>query len=247
MSTELAIEVRGVSISYPSRANVLTDVSFCLPRGSGIGLMGRNGAGKSTLVKALCGTLQPDRGSISVLGSTNIYHSIETKLRVGVVHQRMTFDMMLTVRDNLRNAASLRGVRWSSVARSLDSLMDEVGVPEEQLSRTVFTLSGGEMRRVQLIRALMLNPEVLIVDEPTTGLDIEARSALLDILAQRMAEGMSMVLCSHYGREVQKACSSILCIKDGRVAYEGTLCGFSALSESRDIEEAFVKLVGEGD
>lgn len=213
-----AVDVANLTKRYRARSeNAVDHVAFRLEEGEIIGLLGRNGAGKTTLIKMLCGVVPPSEGSIIVLGLDLKLASMEVKRLIGVAHQRLTFDMFLTGRDNLQIAAALRGLRWSHVKSTADGLVNIFGL-QNKLSVPVWTLSGGEMRRLQVVRALLKVPRLLFLDEPSAGLDVEGRHQVWSLLHQlRNDNGVTILWTSHYVEELERNCDRVMIIDRGRL------------------------------
>lgn len=197
------------------------DLSFRVKKGELFAFLGVNGAGKSTTISILCGQLPRDSGQVLVCGE-NIDHSRDNlKRRLGVVFQNSVLDSVLTVRDNLKSRAALYGitgkafqVRLSQLAKLLDF--------EDLLDRTVGKLSGGQRRRIDIARALLHKPEILVLDEPTTGLDPQTRRLLWDVVSQlRQQEHMTVFLTTHYMEEAADA-DFVVILDSGSIAAEGT-------------------------
>ena len=178
-----------------------------------------NGAGKSTTISMICGRLAPDSGSISVCGSRP--GSAETARRLGVVFQNSVLDSALTARDNLRTRAALYGIRGQEFSNRLDEL-SELLLLSDLLERPVGKLSGGQRRRIDIARALVHRPEILILDEPTTGLDPQTRRLLWQtVTGLRKSEGLTVFLTTHYMEEAADS-DYVVIIDVGSVAAEGT-------------------------
>lgn len=242
------VHARGLAFRYAGAdRDALAGVDLDVAAGGALGLMGLNGAGKTTLIKLLCGVLEPTGGRLEVLGSPRISRSPAAKARLGVMHQKMTFDMMLPALDNLKINASLHGRNWRTVrTRALD-LCAAFELTGDVLAQTTYTLSGGQMRRLQLVRALLLEPDLLIVDEPTTGLDLLARKALWSALRDLRADGTALLVCSHHPDEIEALCDRLLILHHGRGAAHGTLdevCARHAGTPGAALEDAFTAAVG---
>ncbi|AEW99680.1 ABC transporter ATP-binding protein [Streptantibioticus cattleyicolor] len=203
-------------------ANAVDHLSFTIATGSVVGLLGPNGAGKSTLTKLVCGITTPDAGHVRIFGRG--FHEADgaAKAQIGVVHQSATFDMMLPVLDNLRIAAAFKRLRWKAVERHVLAMLEEFGI-EKPLTQLVFTLSGGEMRRLQLVRALMGGPRLLLLDEPSAGLDVSGRRRLWQHIERMRRDHAATVLwTSHYVEELERNCGRILILDHGRLVRSGT-------------------------
>jgi ABC-2 type transport system ATP-binding protein len=197
--------------------NAVDQLSFDIPAEAVVGLLGPNGAGKSTLIKLLCGATLPDSGAVEVFGSDPAANGGRAKQDIGVVHQTGPFDMMLPALDNLRIAAKFKGLRWRDVRPWVDGLISAFGL-EHNLSQLTFSLSGGELRRLQVIRALLGSPPLLLLDEPSAGLDVGGRRevwSLLDTL--RRENGTTVVWTSHYVEELERNCQQVIILNRGRL------------------------------
>ncbi|WP_030060267.1 MULTISPECIES: ABC transporter ATP-binding protein [Streptomyces] len=202
--------------------NAVDGLSFTIEPGSVVGLLGPNGAGKTTLTKLLCGAAVPTAGRITVFGAGPSAHGGRAKLDIGVVHQSAPFDMMLTVLDNLRIAAVLKGVRWRNARPACYELLDALGL-KDALSQLVFTLSGGEKRRLQVVRALLGRPRLLLLDEPSAGLDVSGRRRIWELLRElREQDGTTVLWTSHYVEELERNCARVLIVDRGRLLEHGS-------------------------
>jgi ABC-type multidrug transport system ATPase subunit len=240
-----AIAVSSVRFRYPGAVtDALDEVSFAVPIGGAVGLMGLNGAGKTTLIKLLCGVLVPTAGRIDVLGTSRISRSVATKARLGVMHQKLTFDMMLPAIDNLKISARLHGYRWATVRRKAHELCQRFELDDAVLRQVTYTLSGGQMRRLQLVRAVLHDPDLLVVDEPTTGLDIVGRKALWSYLATLRSAGTTVVMCSHYPDEVEAICDDVLILDRGKPVAHGTGSELRGRYGCESLDDAFLAAVG---
>ena len=214
------IEIRNLTKSFGDIRAVL-DLSFSVRRGELFAFLGVNGAGKSTTISIMCGLLEKDGGSISICGTDTEKNMQSLKRRIGVVFQNSALDQALSVRDNLSVRAALYGIRGKEFARRLDELaelLDFGGL----LGRTVGKLSGGQRRRIDIARALLHRPEILILDEPTTGLDPQTRHLLWDVVTGlRGSEGLTVFLTTHYMEEAADA-DYVVILDSGSICAEGT-------------------------
>lgn len=219
------IEVSQLTKQYRLQASpTLTEVSFSINEGEIIGLLGPNGAGKTTLVKLLCGIIPATSGQISVLGLDPFKEGMAAKQKIGVVHQRVTFDLFLSMDDNLAIAAAFYGTRWSALKPSADKLLELFQLTGCR-TQPLFTLSGGQLRRLQVIRALLKRPRILILDEPSAGLDVTSRRDVWALLQKlRSEQGVTILWSSHYVEELERNCDRALVLK------EGALAGFERVS-----------------
>lgn len=217
---EHIIEIKNLNKSFGD-VRAVRDLSFCVKKGELFAFLGVNGAGKSTTISILCGQLKMDSGSVTVAGE-DIESSRESLARrLGVVFQNSVLDSALTVKDNLRSRAALYGIKgkkFDSRLAELAELLDFGGL----LDRTVGKLSGGQRRRIDIARALLHSPDILILDEPTTGLDPQKRKLLWDVVTSlRREEQMTVFLTTHYMEEAADA-DYVVILDSGAIAAEGT-------------------------
>ena len=217
---EHIIEIKNLNKSFGD-VRAVRDLSFCVKKGELFAVLGVNGAGKSTTISILCGQLKMDSGSVKVAGE-DIESSRESLARrLGVVFQNSVLDSALTVTDNLSSRAGLYGIqgkKFDSRLAELAELLDFGGL----LDRTVGKLSGGQRRRIDIARALLHSPDILILDEPTTGLDPQTRKLLWDVVTSlRREEQMTVFLTTHYMEEAADA-DYVVILDSGAIAAEGT-------------------------
>ena len=217
--TEPAIAIRNLGKTYapvgtaaPKRA--LDDVTFDVPAGSIFGLLGPNGAGKSTLINILAGLVNKTTGSAAIWGFDIDAHPRNAKASIGIVNQEIMFDPFFTPIETLDIQAGLYGVPKAK-RRSLD-LLRAVHL-EDKATAYARTLSGGMKRRLMVAKALVHNPPVLVLDEPTAGVDIELRQQLWAYVRELNAAGTTVVLTTHYLEEAEQLCDRIAIINHGRL------------------------------
>ena len=197
------------------------DLSFSVEAGSLFAFLGVNGAGKSTTIHILCGQLAKDGGTELIDGKDIDRDGAGTKELLGVVFQNSVLDGALSVRDNLQSRAALYGITGQAFAQRLEELADMLQF-RELLKRPVGKLSGGQRRRIDIARALLHRPKLLILDEPTTGLDPQTRKLLWDVIAGlRKQEHMTVFLTTHYMEEAAEA-DYVVILDSGAIAAEGT-------------------------
>ncbi len=214
------IEISHLCKSF-GEVKAVQDISFCVKEGELFAFLGVNGAGKSTTINMLCGQLEKDDGTILVCGKEQTGNSDEVKRNIGVVFQSSVLDSFLTVRDNLVNRAALYGIREAALEKRLIEL-DELLCFRELMKRPVGKLSGGQRRKIDIVRALLHEPKILVLDEPTTGLDPQTRKTLWDAIARmRTDKGMTVFLTTHYMEETADA-DYVVILDGGKIAAEGT-------------------------
>ena len=197
------------------------DLSFQVREGELFAFLGVNGAGKSTTINIICGQLARDSGSVRICGTELDAGDRQLRSKLGVVFQSSALDKMLTVRDNLASRAALYGVTGKEFARQLDELAELLDFGD-LLKRTLGKLSGGQRRRIDIARALVHDPRILILDEPTTGLDPQTRKLMWDAVQRmRREKQMTVFLTTHYMEEAADA-DYVVILDSGRIAAEGT-------------------------
>lgn len=217
---ENIIEIQGLCKSFGD-VKAVQELSFRVKEGELFAFLGVNGAGKSTTINILCGQLPKDSGSVLVCGSSLDSRPDEIKRSLGVVFQNSVLDKELSVRDNLRSRAALYGIRGREFRTRMEELAGLLCF-EDLLNRPVGKLSGGQRRRIDIARALLHRPRILILDEPTTGLDPQTRSSLWQVIGDlRRREKMTVFLTTHYMEEAADA-DFVVILDHGKIAAEGT-------------------------
>lgn len=201
--------------------HAVNDLGFHVKKGEFFAFLGVNGAGKSTTINILCGQLPKDGGSVKICGENLDEDPDAVKRKLGVVFQSSVLDKDLSVLDNLKSRAALYGIRGAAFAARLSELARTLEF-ENLLKRPVGKLSGGQRRRIDIARALLHRPEILILDEPTTGLDPQTRSLLWRVVRElRESEGMTVFLTTHYMEEAADA-DYVVILDHGKIAAEGS-------------------------
>lgn len=214
------IEISDLWKSYGS-VKAVRGLSFHVDEGELFAFLGVNGAGKSTTINIMCGQLDKDRGSVNISGYDLDGDMDLIKSKLGVVFQESLLDQPLSVFDNLKTRAALYGVTGDEFRNRLGELAEMLDF-KELLKRPVGKLSGGQRRRIDIARALIHGPEILILDEPTTGLDPQTRRILWNVIEDlRRNENMTVFLTTHYMEEAAGA-DYVLIIDDGQISAEGT-------------------------
>ena len=217
---ENIIEISGLSKSF-GEIRAVKNLSFSVKRGELFAFLGVNGAGKSTTISIMCGQLKKDSGSVRIDGCSIEERPDEIKRNLGVVFQSSVLDGALTVRDNLECRAALYGISGEAFKKRLSELAELLDL-KELLGRTVGKLSGGQRRRVDIARALIHEPKILILDEPTTGLDPQTRQMLWQVISTlRRDRDMTVFLTTHYMEEAADA-DEVVIIDSGSIAASGT-------------------------
>lgn len=212
------LQISGLNKSYGD-IKAVQDISFRVKEGELFAFLGVNGAGKSTTISIICGTLAKDSGEVIIDGES--VGSVNVKRKIGVVFQNSVLDRFLSVADNLKSRAACYGICGKEFQTRLDELCETFDL-KDILKRPVGKLSGGQRRRVDIARALISKPKILILDEPTTGLDPQTRKNIWEVLDRlRKTEGMTVFLTTHYMEEATDA-DYIVILDGGKIVAEGT-------------------------
>ena len=212
-----AVSFNKVAKTFPSpRGNIraIDDVSFAIEQGEFFGLLGPNGAGKTTLISILAGLARATSGSVSVLGHDVVADYAAARRKLGIVPQELVFDPFFTVRETLRIQSGYFGVRNNDAW--IDELLGHLGLADKA-DANMRQLSGGMKRRVLVAQALVHRPPVIVLDEPTAGVDVELRQTLWQFVARLNREGHTVLLTTHYLEEAEALCSRIAMLKQGRI------------------------------
>jgi lipooligosaccharide transport system ATP-binding protein len=234
------LAVSGLRKSYDGR-EVVAGVDFELKPGECFGLLGPNGAGKTTTLRLALGLTQPDSGDIVLLDHNVRENARAARTRVGVVPQLDNLDPDFTVRENLRVYGRYFGLTKADVEQRLPELLDYAGLTGRADAR-IQTLSGGMKRRLTLARALINDPDLLFLDEPTTGLDPQARHVIWERLRQLTLRGKTLLLTTHFMEEAERLCHRLAIMDHGRIICIGTPRELIAAH----IEPEVVEVYGDG-
>ncbi len=213
-----ALEINDVSKTYSNNFKALQNVNFKLQEGDFVGLLGVNGAGKTTLISSIAGINRFD-GQIKVMGHDVVSDVVKAKMNLGVVPQEIAFDPFLTVYKTLKFQSGLYGVKNNGAW--LDEILCGMHLVDKANANTR-SLSGGMKRRLMVAQALVHKPPLIILDEPTAGVDVEIRKNLWDFITKLHKDGHTILLTTHYLEEVEKLCNKIVMIDKGKVIAEST-------------------------
>jgi len=216
-----ALLVAGLRKSYGATV-ALDGVDLRVEPGTVLGLLGPNGAGKTSLVSIVAGLRRPDAGRVEVCGIDVARAPREVRARLGIAPQETGVYLPLRVRDNLRFFAGLAGLRRAEAAARIDEVAGALGL-ESLLDRRASQLSGGERRRVHTAIALLHRPELVLLDEPTTGADVRTRTQILDLVRDLARAGSAVVYSTHYLQEIETLGADVAFLDRGRVVARGTL------------------------
>jgi ABC-2 type transport system ATP-binding protein len=238
-----ALQISELRKRYPTGTEALKGVSLEIPDGEFFGLLGPNGAGKSTLIHCATGLAQPTDGAIRVFGHDAIDDPGEARAAVGLAPQELNLDWFLTVAETLDYHGGYFGMPKRDRRERAAELLDAFSLAEKRDERTR-TLSGGMKRRLILARALMHRPRLLILDEPTAGVDVELRLELWHYVQRINAEGTTILLTTHYLEEAEQLCGRIAFISEGEITAQGTSAELAARYGVASLEDAYLELVG---
>lgn len=231
------LAVGGLGKRYGSTI-VLGGVDMRIDAGQISALVGPNGAGKSTLTSIVAGTREPDTGSVALEGIDAVRHRRIAASRIGYAPQTLGVYPVLTARDNLRFFASLRGVRGDALHRDVDRAT-ELARLETFVDHQVRFLSGGQQRRLHAAVALLGRPALLLLDEPTAGVDVDTRAAILDTVRFLAAEGAAICYVTHYLTEVESLDAHVVMLADGDIQADGSVDELLAMVADDSIELVF--------
>jgi sodium transport system ATP-binding protein len=217
------------------------DLSFTVAPGEVYGLLGPNGAGKTTTLRMILGLLGPSEGHAAIAGFNSAEHPEEVKRRVGLVSASAGLYQGLSVREMLLFFADLYGVPMTEARAEVDNLATLLGL-EELLDRRCGTLSTGQRQRVSLARALVHRPPVMLLDEPTLGLDVLGSQVVSEYIEHLRAEGKAVILSTHYLDEAERLCTRFGLLHKGRLVIEGSLAELRSQTGCTSLVEMFLKL-----
>ncbi len=242
-----AISFKHLTKNYGSLV-ALNDVSLEIEEGEFFGLLGPNGAGKTTLISILAGLCRPTTGSVEVMG-----HDVQSDFRaarrlLGIVPQELVFDPFFTVRETLQFQSGYFGIKNNG--EWIDEILHHLGLADKA-NKNMRALSGGMKRRVLVAQALVHRPPVIVLDEPTAGVDVELRQSLWKFISRLNKEGHTIVLTTHYLEEAQELCGRIAMLKKGQIVALDTTANLLARANNSqtkdgDLEDVFMQIMSEG-
>jgi ABC-2 type transport system ATP-binding protein len=238
-----ALKIEKLTKTYSNGFLALDGVSLEVGAGKFVGLLGPNGAGKTTLINSVVSLARPDTGSVEVYGKDAFREFREARRMIGISPQEVNLDKFLTVREVLTFHAGYYGVPRKKAKEKAEEMLERFGLVEKRDQRTN-TLSGGMKRRVMFARALMHDPDVLFLDEPTAGVDVELRYSLWGYVRELNRGGMTILLTTHYLEEAEALCDEIALIDGGRIVDRGTSADLKDRYEAGNVEEVYMKVIG---
>lgn len=237
------ISVTGLKKSYGS-VPALSGISFEIKAGEFFGLLGPNGAGKTTTISIMSTILNPDGGSVSIAGNDLKKNPNECKKHIGVVPQEIALYNELSAWDNLMFWGSLYNVPKSALKEKIRSTLKLFGLDDRQQDK-IKTYSGGMKRRINIASALLHNPKILFMDEPTVGIDPQSRNLIFEVVEKLHRDGMTIVYTTHYMEEAERFCNRIGIIDKGAIVAQGTMDELKSMSKMKEtIAVTFANLDG---
>ncbi|MGA7837220.1 MAG: ABC transporter ATP-binding protein [Ignavibacteriaceae bacterium] len=227
------LEVSNLSKTFEN-VEALKRVSFSIQNGEFYGLLGPNGAGKTTTINIISTISQPDTGYVKINGMDLKNHSIECKKSIGVVPQEIALYNELSAHENLMFWGSLYSLNYADLQNKIDETMSLMGLTDRKGDK-IKTYSGGMKRRINIASALLHSPKILIMDEPTVGIDPQSRNLIFDVLEELHKNGMTIIYTTHYMEEAERLCDRIGIIDHGNIIAEGTI---DELRETTKAEES---------
>lgn len=217
-----AIEITELRKHYKGAwAAALDGLSLVVPEGKIVGLLGPNGAGKSTTINILCGLIRPDSGKVKMFGVDCIEHTLDVRAQIGVVPQHIALFPNLTAWENFYYIGRLYDIEDKYIKERAGMLLERLGL-EKHADKRVNRFSGGMKRRANIIASMLHYPEILVLDEPTAGVDVQSRAMILDFLKEYQAQGKTILYTSHLLDEAEKVCDEVVIVDEGKFIIKGT-------------------------
>ena len=238
-----ALELRGLTKRYDDGTLALDALDLEVPSGSFFGLLGPNGAGKTTLISAVCNLIRTTEGELKVFGLPS--SSLEARRLIGISEQEPNLDRFLTVRETLVYHGGYYGMDRATAEQRAEEMIDVFDLRAKRDVRAP-KLSGGMRRRLLLARALLHEPRLVILDEPTAGVDIELRHELWRYIRRLHEQGTTILLTTHYLEEAEALCEEIALIGAGKIIARDTAAGLKDRYEAESLEQVYLKTVASG-
>lgn len=239
------IKIESLSKKYKEAEMLsLNNVSLEINEGEIFGLLGPNGAGKTTLISMLCGLIKPTSGHFTIDGLDYQHRASKIKKIIGVVPQEYALYPTLTARENLQYFGSMYGLKGADLKDKVIETLDLLGLLKFA-DKQVQTFSGGMKRRVNLIAGILHNPKVLFLDEPTVGVDVHSKTAIIDYLKVLNQNGTTIIYTSHHLAEAEDFCTQIAILDQGQIYAQDTPSALiEATKDARNLEDVFISLTG---
>lgn len=219
---QVALSIQGLQKTYANQLEALKGINLQVDQGDFFALLGSNGAGKTTAIGIICGLLHKTHGKVKILGLDQDTHENEVKRLIGLMPQEFNFNPFEPVEEILINQAGFHGISKSMAKAQSDILLRKMELWDKRLDMAK-SLSGGMKRRLMLARALIHQPKILILDEPTAGVDVEIRRSMWEYLKELNREGMTIILTTHYLEEAESLCRNIAILNEGEVVEQTSM------------------------
>lgn len=243
MVNKKALDIVKLKKQYKSGTKALNGIDLTIEQGAFLGLLGPNGAGKSTLIHCIMGLAIPTSGTATVFGHDVVAEYQAARQLCGLAPQDLNLDWFLTVEETLDYHGGYYGMGKADRKKRINELLDAFSLTEKRKSKA-WGLSGGMKRRVIIARALMHNPKLLILDEPTAGVDVELRLELWNYMKKTNKAGTTILLTTHYIEEAEELCDSIALINGGKIIDQGTPDGLKKRFKKKSLEDVYLSVVG---
>lgn len=239
------IQITSLSKKYKNAEMYsLNDLTLTINEGQIFGLLGPNGAGKTTLISMLCGLVKPTSGSFTINGMSYANNATKIKQFIGVVPQEYALYPTLTARENLHYFGSMYGLKGQDLKDKVIETLDLLGLLKFADKR-IETFSGGMKRRINLIAGILHNPKIIFLDEPTVGVDVQSKNAIIDYLKHLNKNGTTIIYTSHHLSEAEDFCTDIAILDQGKIYAQGTPSGLiSNTQNAQNLEDVFISLTG---
>lgn len=243
--SKTAIEISDLYKKYKDAEEFsVNGLSIAVEEGEIFGLLGPNGAGKTTLISMLCGLLKPTSGSFTICGQSYKKNSNEIKKIIGVVPQEIALYPTLTAKENLMYFGSMAGISGNDLKVKVEIALEKLSL-SKFADKKIATFSGGMKRRVNLLAGILHDPQVLFLDEPTVGVDVQSKNVIIDYLKVLNQEGMTIVYTSHHLLEAQDLCTKIAIIDQGKIyAHNTPQALISQTQGANNLEDVFIAITG---
>lgn len=242
-----ALDIKNLKKTYVNGVQALKGVSLTIPKGDFFALLGPNGAGKTTIIGITTGLVTKTEGSVSVYGHNTDTEAELAKIKIGLVGQEINFNPFEKPIDIVVNQAGYYGVPRSIAIPRAERILTDLGLGEK-MNEKAMTLSGGMKRRLMIARALVHEPQFLILDEPTAGVDVELRRGMWDYLRGLVSNGLTVLLTTHYLEEAEQLAKHVAIIKKGEIVFNGQTSELLKKYPGERLEDIYLELIrGEND
>ena len=243
MNTTAIIEIKDLNKTFKNALEEsVKGISFTINRNEIFGLLGPNGAGKTTTISMLCGLFKPTSGNIIINGKNTAHHFAELKKNIGVVPQDIALYQTLTARENLEFFGHMYGLKGDLLKTKIEMWLNKLGLINAA-DKKVSTYSGGMKRRINLIAGVLHSPEILFLDEPTVGVDVQSRNVIIDHLKDLNQQGTTIIYTSHHMEEAENFCTRVSIIDYGKILAQGTPQELIAQhNDCRNLEDVFLQI-----